>query len=890
MQGEGRQDGQPQAVIEDGDGQGPLILWEWNVHTGACWMSGRLDWLCGEQSAGSFDSLEHLLAVVDDADRARVLESLRDVSRSREVTDFRFRCALTGTELRCHCRGFVDREGQPDRVFGVLALERRNRVRRNDPGPLARFGSLIDGMCGEEDPAAVAGALAASARQWPGACFAAVYSYNTEEGALCLMASEGLGRELLREASFLEAGDSFSGHAVSEGRVLVAHRDGFAEALAPRVRDAVLAGAAEALVAVPLRFHDEILGVLAIGFADAGAAPEADDPACLLVGQIAGLALANVFHVTRMHAETIERERAERMLLEKTEGYRAFITNSADGIVRFDVFPPVELSLPLDRQVELICERARVAECNRVAAQMRGMPSISGLVGRAMAENGVELDSCREAMSDFIRKGYRLSGREMQLLRQPGPPLWVEMSAVGMIEDDRLVRLWVTYRDVQERREHLAALEYQATHDALTGLPNRTWLTRELDTLILSADPQRSLALVLIDLDHFKEINDTLDHGTGDRLLQQIAPRLQSLLEGGVGDVVRLGGDEFGVLIRKVINEQQVRMLSEHMIQAIRRPFHVGGLRLEVSASAGIALFPQHGDNAAHLLRRADVALYQAKGTPDRCRIYRADLDHHHPRRLTLLADFGRALERGQLALHYQPQVEVGSRRLLGFEALARWTHPEQGLVPPGEFAPLVEHSEYIAPFTEWVIDQALAQWRRWEREGRMFKVAVNLSARNLMDEALLDTVARLLEAHGADPRCLELEVTESALIADPQRAADTLQALNALGVTLAIDDFGTGYSSLSHLRRLPLQALKIDLSFVRTMLENEADRAIVQSTIGLAHSLGLKVIAEGVEEAAILQALAGMGCDKAQGYHIARPLPVDRLADWLQAADWQPR
>ncbi len=886
---EGKQDGRPRVAIEPAGGDESLILWEWNVHTGACWMSGRPDWMCGDRLGGTFDSLEHWLGLVDDGDRGRVLNALRAVSGSAEAADFRFRCAATGIELRCHCRGFVDREGRPDRVFGVLAPERRKRVRRRGVGPLARFGRLIDELSGETDPLGVAAVLAASVRGWAGTRFAAVYSYHAEEGGLCLLASEGLDAEVLREVSYLELGDSLSGRAVAERRTLSRSREDFSAGADAALREAALQECAGALLVVPLYLHDEVLGTLVIGVADPDWLPEADETACLLLGQLIGLVLTKVFQDTRIQAESIERQRAERMLLERTEGYRAFIINSADGIARFDVFPPVELSLPPERQAELICERAQVAECNRVAAQMRGAGSVSGLIGRGMAEGRAGLASCREAIRELIRRGYRLNRYEIQLDRPPAAPQWVEMSAVGMIEDDRLVRMWVTYRDAQERREHLAALEYQATHDGLTGLPNRSWLTREVDALILSGNPERRLALVLIDLDRFKEINDTLDHDTGDRLLQQIAPRLEALLDDGVGDLVRLGGDEFGVLIRRFADERQVCRLSERMIEVIRKPFQLGGMSLEVSASAGIAFYPEHGENAAQLLRRADVALYQAKGTTDRCRVYRAELDHHHPRRLTLLTDFGRALERNQLVLYYQPQVEIAGARLRGFEALVRWIHPGQGPVSPAEFVPLVEHSEYVGPLARWVIDQALAQWRRWQDAGFTFRLAVNLSARNLMDEGLAGSVAQLLARHGADPRCLELEVTESALIADPARAADTLRALNALGVALAIDDFGTGYSSLSHLRRLPLQALKIDLSFVRAMLASEADQVIVRSTIGLAHSLGLKVIAEGVEDAAILQALADMGCDEAQGYHIARPLPVERLEDWLRDSRWQP-
>ena len=433
-----------------------------------------------------------------------------------------------------------------------------------------------------------------------------------------------------------------------------------------------------------------------------------------------------------------------------------------------------------------------------------------------------------------------------------------------------------------ERDHHLRALEHQAHHDALTGLPNRFLLKKSLEELSAEGGKGLAGALLLVDLDRFKEINDTLGHPVGDQLLCAVGERLRetALLRGGW--IARLGGDEFAVWYPGVGEPAEADLAAEELLESLARPAQVEGLRLEVGASVGIALAPRHAQSASGLLRCADVAMYAAKARGSGRGFYDATQDPYSTERLTLLSELGRAVRGDELRLAYQPRVAIADGSLRGVEALVRWQHPRLGLLAPGRFVPLAELSDVIRSLTRWVLDAALAQQAAWRAAGRSVPVSVNFSARHLMDEACADHIERSLAAHGCDPACLEIEITESALIADPERAAATLERIRALGVRIAVDDFGTGYSSLAHLRRLPLHTLKIDVSFVSHMLASAADRAIVASTIHLAHDLGFAAVAEGIEDGATLAALAAMGCDEGQGFHLGEPMTPAALENWL--------
>jgi diguanylate cyclase (GGDEF)-like protein len=427
---------------------------------------------------------------------------------------------------------------------------------------------------------------------------------------------------------------------------------------------------------------------------------------------------------------------------------------------------------------------------------------------------------------------------------------------------------------------------HQATHDALTGLPNRVLLRDRLEQALSAASRSRDeVAVLLIDLDRFKEINDTLGHSWGDRLLREVAPRVQSVLRAG-DTVARLGGDEFAVLLPSVDGIAEAEAVAARIRAALHSRFDVDGVGLDVEASIGIAVSPSHGTTGEDLLRNADIAMYVAKEFKAGAVVFEPT-EHVAPSsQLTVLGDLRQALGRDdELFLHYQPKVALTDGRLEGFEALVRWQHPERGLVPPVEFVPVAEGTGLILALTERVLDLALGQMRRWADGGHRMPVAVNLSTRCLLDASLPDLVTQLLDRHGVPAALLRLEVTESAVMADATRCLAVLQRLHALGVRLSIDDFGTGYSSMAYLRRLPVDELKIDQSFVLGMTVTEQDAVLVRTAIDLAHNLGLTVVAEGVEGPEHVAALRELGCDIAQGYVFARPMPAADVTALLARA-----
>ena len=391
-----------------------------------------------------------------------------------------------------------------------------------------------------------------------------------------------------------------------------------------------------------------------------------------------------------------------------------------------------------------------------------------------------------------------------------------------------------------------AASHHQALHDPLTGLPNWELFADRVGQAIRSADRQLRPAALLLDLDRFEDVNDTLGHHHGDRLLGEVATRLTGVLR-QVDTVARLGGDEFAVLLPEV-DAAGAPAVAEKLRVALHQPLTLDGVGIDLDASIGIAVYPDHGGDAAELLQHADVAMYAAKQTHAGFVIYDASVDQHSPRRLALLGGLRRALERDELVLHYQPKADLRSGRVLGVEALVRWQHPEHGLLGPGEFIPLAERTGLIHPLTRWVLDAALRQAGEWRRAGHELSVAVNLSTRSLLDRDFPDQVADRLAAWGVPAGCLMLEVTESAVMADPALALEVLGRLHALGVGLALDDFGTGYSSMAYLKALPVDELKVDRSFVGHMASSNSDAVIVRYTIDLGHNLGLHVVAEGVE------------------------------------------
>jgi diguanylate cyclase (GGDEF)-like protein/PAS domain S-box-containing protein len=445
-------------------------------------------------------------------------------------------------------------------------------------------------------------------------------------------------------------------------------------------------------------------------------------------------------------------------------------------------------------------------------------------------------------------------------------------------------------RDITERKAQREKLEHIAHHDALTGLTNRVHLQGQMETALTNARSSGGrAALMLLDLDRFKEINDTLGHSVGDGLLIEVARRLTD----SVGEeciIARLGGDEFAIFLPTVTVADDVAAVAQLIANVLREPFGIEDLALEVGVSIGVAIFPEHGLNANQMLRSADVAMYVAKREQTVVAVYDEERDNHSVRNLALSGELRQAMEEDQLSVHFQPQIDLSTGKVAGAEALVRWQNPRHGAVMPDEFITVAEQMGIMGPLTRWIMNAALTEAAKWKKAGVDLGVSVNLSARNLHQEDLPETVADLLERHGVAPDHLVLEITESAFMTDPTRALSVMHELHAIGVRLAIDDFGTGYSSLSYLQRLPVDEIKVDKSFVMHMDGDNNDEAIVRATVDLAHSLGLSVVAEGVEEPQHVDRLKALGCDVIQGYYVSPPMPAEDFMAWLEDSPWQHR
>ena len=467
--------------------------------------------------------------------------------------------------------------------------------------------------------------------------------------------------------------------------------------------------------------------------------------------------------------------------------------------------------------------------------------------------------------------------------------IWEEKTDIGTIPSaqlDETRSLIYAFTDMSQKiRERQNELEYQATHDALTSLPNRVHLTKHIEKEITRTHAQnQSIALLLLDLDRFKEINDTLGHPLGDRVLKEVSARLLSCLRKS-DFVARLGGDEFALLLSG-ITLNYAEEVAQRIVQSLQEPMEVDSFQLHIGSSIGIALSPLHGKDPDSLIRCADVAMYESKRLSVGYMLYDPDRDPNSVNRLTLVSDFHDALEQNKLQLYYQPKVNIKSGQVIGVEALLRWQHPEHGFIPPDELIPLAEQTGMINELTRWVLKTAMHQCALWLQQGHELSVAVNLSTWDLQDPQLAGYIQKLFEDSAIGPQHLLLEITETAMMADPEHAIETMNQLADMNIQLAVDDFGTGFSSLSYLKKLPIDELKIDKSFVIDMCKNDHDAVLVRSIIDLSHNLGLSVVAEGVEDQEIWDLLEILRCDKLQGYFISRPMQADLFADWLE--DWK--
>ena len=474
--------------------------------------------------------------------------------------------------------------------------------------------------------------------------------------------------------------------------------------------------------------------------------------------------------------------------------------------------------------------------------------------------------------------------RQLRKLRYDESWLGEQVNVGGNAE---IVELAAGFNGMTARLKELSAsLEHMAFTDPLTALPNRTLFHDRLQQVILNARRDyKPFALILMDLDHFKDINDTLGHHIGDKLLQEVAERLREKLRES-DTVARMGGDEFALLL-PAVDYKQADTAARMLLQSLRLPFEIDGRSLHIGASVGIAHYPDHGVEAQLLIQRADVAMYSAKNSNSGYAFYDPEMDQHNSSRLALLGDLRRAVDQEQFELYYQPKVNLKTHETRGLEALVRWKHPNGSLQLPDTFIPLLEKNGLIRNLTLWVVNAALQQIQMLHARGCFVSISVNLSVHDLQGPYLAEAIAEQLAVYKTLPKWLELEITESAVMSEPARAMDMLQRLSNMGLKLAIDDFGTGYSSLAYLKQLPVSTVKIDKSFVMGMAKDENDVAIVRSSIELAKNLALDVIAEGVDSKDALDRLVGFDCPGAQGTYISRPLSVEELNEWFEKSQW---
>jgi diguanylate cyclase (GGDEF)-like protein/PAS domain S-box-containing protein len=584
-------------------------------------------------------------------------------------------------------------------------------------------------------------------------------------------------------------------------------------------------------------------------------------------------------------------------LVSREAHLRAIMENVGDGIITIN-------------------ENGEIKSINTSAERIFGYKAdhvdnknISILISANYLDEYRKSTGLNQSMHDFI---IRHTGRnEVIGLHSDGTSFPMELTISKMPLNDH-INYVVVVRDITEQRkaeqelkdlydelEHRVdirtkelaianeKLEYQAFHDVLTDLPNRMLLQDRLHQAILSAHRNNNLiALFVLDLDRFKDINDTLGHHYGDLILQQVAIRLQGTLR-EADTVARFGGDEFAILLPVVDSLQHASLLAKKIIGAFENPFIVESQTFHIGVSIGIAVFPEHGKDNVTLMRHADVAMYIAKQNGNDISIYEPSNDKHKLNRLALMGELRHAIEHEELVLFYQPKADIKNQYVSEVEALVRWQHPSQGFMMPDDFIPFAEQTGLIIPLSLWVIKEAIRQCSAWHRKNHHYKIAVNLSAKNLHDTQLADYIYRILHMYETGPEWLVIEITESAIMSDPVRAMETLTRLHDMGIRLSIDDFGTGYSSLSYLKRLPVDEIKIDESFVVDMATNKDDLIIVRSTIDLAHNMGRSVIAEGVHSPEIWEMLVDLGCDKAQGLYISEPLSPSRLKQWHNESRW---
>jgi diguanylate cyclase (GGDEF)-like protein/PAS domain S-box-containing protein len=617
----------------------------------------------------------------------------------------------------------------------------------------------------------------------------------------------------------------------------------------PRSAAAVAAGL-KGIVGFPVRSGRRVVGMIAL---HTWAPRELDE----------GL-LAVMNDVGSQIGEFVERKRAEVALQESEKRMRSVLDNVSDGLATIEQTGVIE-------------------SANPAVVKLFGY-SEQDLVGQPA--DVLIATTHRSAFINYLERRLKLdipvSGAHETMGKRKNGSLFPLEFVVSSMQIGSRHLFIATLRDISERKAHTDALEYQALHDALTGLPNRSLFGDRLRQALLAARRnQKMFGVLLLDLDRFKDINDALGHDRGDSLLQEVTARLRGVLR-ATDTIARLGGDEFAVLTIDAKHPDDVVATARKILAALEGPFAIADQMVETGASIGIAMYPVHGDDPSTLLRRADVAMYVAKRSGGGYAVYAPEQEAQTLRRSGLAGELRRSIPQGELVLHYQPQVTLATGGIHSVEALVRWNHPREGLMPPDRFIPMAEETGIIHPLTAWVLDSALAQLVKWLEDGLDVSVSLNVSPRNIEDHSLEEMVARALSTFKVEPQRLTLEITEGVAMA--AAAAKALHRLNEMGVRLALDDFGTGYSSLLYLMRLPVNEIKIDRSFVSALASDPDSGAIVRSAVGLGHNLGLRVVAEGLQDRAAETVLIEAGCDAAQGFLVGKPTAEREMTQLLLA------
>jgi diguanylate cyclase (GGDEF)-like protein/PAS domain S-box-containing protein len=612
---------------------------------------------------------------------------------------------------------------------------------------------------------------------------------------------------------------------------------------------AALAAGLHGIVGFPVRSGRRVVGMISL---HTWAARELDE----------GL-VAVMTDVGSQIGEFVERKRAEVALQDSEKRMRSVLDNVSDGLVTMDQSGLIETANP-----------AVVKLFGYSEQELIGQPS-----------DVLIATTHRSAFDNYLQRRLKLdipvSGAHETMGKRKNGSLFPLEFVVSSMQIGSRHLFIATLRDISERKAHTDALEYQALHDALTGLPNRSLFGDRLRQALLAARRnQKMFGVLLLDLDRFKEINDALGHDRGDSLLQEVTARLRGVLR-ATDTIARLGGDEFAVLTTDAKHPDDVVASAKKILASLEGAFSIADQMVDTSASIGIAMYPVHGDDPSTLLRRADVAMYVAKRSGGGYAVYAPEQEAQTLRRSGLAGELRRSIPQGELVLHYQPQVTLKNGAVQSLEALVRWNHPREGLMAPDRFIPMAEETGIIHPLTAWVIDAALSQLCKWLEEGIDVSVSINVSPRNIEDHSLEEMVARALANFKVDPSRLTLEITEGVAMA--AAAAKALHRLHEIGVRLSLDDFGTGYSSLLYLMRLPLNEIKIDRSFISALATDADSGAIVRSAVGLGHNLGLRVVGEGLQDRVAEAVLIEAGCDAAQGFLVGRPVPEADITTLLQ-------